>query len=234
MIRGEDLSTHALRWFGLLMIGWVALALPALGDLIPVANSGFENPAYGDGGYSGGVPGWAIFWPGGSSAGVMNPPTSWITGEAPEGQNVAWVNWTGAGIPNYIEQVLAVTLTPNTSYSLQVLVGSRKDLAFSGYQVLLLAGGVVLSLDDNTLSPVDGFLESTVNYLASGDDPYLGQALAIRLVSSPYGAYWQASFDDVRLQSESAGDGVPEPASLILTTGALLVLAGLRRLRVAL
>ena len=105
-------------------------------------------------------------------------------------------------------------------------MGLRLDLAergylSPGYAVQLYAGGHWLA-QESSLTPAGGTFElSTVNYHATGSDPYLGQALEIRLVTNAS----QASFDKVTL------DYVPLPPSLLLLGSGLVGLGAWRQLR---
>jgi hypothetical protein len=158
---------------------------------------------------------------------------------APEGERVGIAfNFNGSGgAGEYgFQQTLGATLQANTTYTLQVLVGNiasgvsidetSYDLrGFPGYRIDLMAGGVVLESDNNTLA---GFLPegdwglSTVTFTTGSDNAQLGQALGIRLVnlnqtaSVPTGADLEVDFDNVTLTANA----VPEPA------GAALLLAG--------
>ena len=116
---------------------------------------------------------------------------------APEGDNVAYVNLTG----NRVRQVLAEPLEAETFYLLEVEVGDRLDDPFAGYRVQLLAGGVLLAESSSPTPPNDGFVTSTVEYLASPTDPLIGQPLEIKLLSLGV----QANFDDVRLKAIPTG-----------------------------
>ncbi len=80
---------------------------------------------------------------------------------------------------------------------------------FPGYRVQLLAGGVLLAEDDNTLFgliPEGEFRLSTVTAEVGPDHPALGQAIEIRLLSrneaqSAEDPGIEVDFDDVRLDA---------------------------------
>lgn len=194
-------------------------------DVITINNASFESPALTDGGFVAGIPGWTTT---GAGSGVFNPTTTQFPGEAPDGENTAFSN-----DGDDIFQVLGDTLTANYRYELQVDVGDRLDSAFPGYSVQLLAGGVVLAEDVNSLAPSGGFLTSTVIYKALDGDAQLGQTLAIRLnnLGSPTPSNVQVNWDNVRLDAAF----IPEPSTL-----GMMLLAGVgisafslrRRLRV--
>jgi hypothetical protein len=167
---------------------------------------------------------------------------------APEGVKVAILfndSREGEGEYGYV-QTLGVNLEADVLYELQVEVGNiGSGVAsngtpfnldeFPGYRVELLAGGVMIAEDDDTLAiPEYEWATSTVNFLTDAGHPQLGQPLAIRLVNQnviPPG-YTQGDspdlevdFDDVALEATP----VPEPAAM-LPIGAGLV-AALHRYR---
>jgi hypothetical protein len=170
-------------------------------------------------------------------------------GGAPEGQRVAIAfndNPTGGGGEYGLVQTLSATLQADTAYSLRVLIGNIASgqsqnfgffnlNGFPGYRVDLLAGGVVIASDNNSLLPDEGtFEESLVSYTTGSGHAQLGQALGIRLVNlnlvdnTDLTADWEVDFDDVRLTATA----VPEPAAtaIVLASGCLL-LAWFRRRR---
>ena len=133
------------------------------------------------------------------------------------------------------EQTLSATLMENTTYLLQVDIGNPlwEDNAswegFPGYRIELLAGGVVLASDDNTLSPSDGTfnpIPSEVSFFtAQSDHASLGEALTIRLLNISAGEGREVNFDNVRLTAAP----VPEPATMLLLGAGLIGLAGFGR-----
>ena len=84
------------------------------------------------------------------------------------------------------------------------LVGKRADTSsfpFQNYSIQLLAGGTVISEDDNSLDPAVGtFINSTVTLTTDSTHPQLGQQLEVRLSALPSNRE-QVNFDDVRLDA---------------------------------
>ncbi|MDX1430009.1 MAG: PEP-CTERM sorting domain-containing protein, partial [Rhodothermales bacterium] len=189
---------------------------PAHAVLLSIDNPSFEAPdcdvplACSNGTFSNNViDGWTVT--GGSLAGGVFDPVAF--GEpggysATVGDQVAY-SGIGGGV---ISQVLVDVLTADTKYTLSVDVGDRPTVGFPGYSIGLYAGGVLLAEDDNSLSPLNGFLTSTVMHTAFAGDPQIGQPLEIRLGSVGQ----QTNFDNVRLDASRVSTRVPEPATLSL------------------
>jgi len=202
---------------------------------IAVVNAGFESPAQAPGSFTGGnPPGWTVFGAGGDASvnGVYNPNgIPYYTVALPEGNNLAY-SYDGEPADNTgafgLTQLLSATLQPLTDYTLRVAVGNPLaangyNLAgFPGYQVQLLAGGVVLAQDNNTLAgtfPEGTFADSVVTFSTGSSPVGEGLPLEIRLINlnpSDSVVENEVDFDNVRLTA------VPEPGSV-----ALLGLAGL-------
>jgi hypothetical protein len=160
---------------------------------------------------------------------------------AAEGQRVGIsFNFEGSGGQGEygMVQTLADTLQPNTTYQLQVEIGNIASGTaidttfypldgFPGYRVDLLAGGVVIAQDNNSLAgsiPDGEFATSTVDFSTGAAHAQLGQPLGIRLVNlnvadgSFPASDLEVDFDNVRLTA------VPEPSSLtLLVLAALLI-----------
>jgi len=169
---------------------------------------------------------------------------------APDGQRVGLAfNFEGSeDTGEYgFEQTLTMTLQPNTEYTLEVDIGniaSGQSLGagffsldgFPGYRVDLIAGGLVLASDNNSLDgsiPEGEFRLSTVGFTTGSSHAQLGQNLGIRLVNLnqgsgvPAGNDIEVDFDNVRLDASP----VPEPSGALLLLTALAALASRHRRR---
>ena len=206
-------------------------AIPLIAAPVSIFNSGFED-------ITGETPvneftfgplnGWDLYDPGGITAGGAGGTffIGTLTPDAP-------TNFTaGAAQGEYgMQQTLSETLQTNTNYSLQVEIGNIAsgtaqsgtffDLdGLPGYRVDLLAGGVLLSQDNSSLSgfiPEGEFATSTVSFNTGATHSQIGQALQIRLVNlnqiDPLfpTANLEVDFDNVRLNASA----VPEPSGMI-------------------
>ena len=200
----------------------------------------------------------------GSLLGVLNPGTQadydadgaglspCFPDGAPEGDNVALLFKSGPGAADEygIEQTLGATLEPDTVYSLTVEVGNIQTCAglppgfrntfnldgFPGYRIELRAGGTLLAADDNSLTPAEGFFEtSSFDYIAPASHEALGQPLSIRLVGLNQpgtGQNLEVDFDDVRLEAQPA-TAVPLASTLFVGIALGLALLLAVRLRLA-
>ena len=182
--------------------------------LIPfVANGGFEDPVLDEDGYTwGDVPGWTLV--GGEAtdiegSGVWNVTLADFDPVlAPEGENVLFTEYLPEGIAKGVAQVLTEKFAADTDYTLTVEVGNSYYYYFAGYSVQLLAGGIVIAEDNDTLWPdYYKWATSTVEYTYDpGDSGLVGQPLEIRLLnlgldkdSPPEGEVVGVEFDDVTL-----------------------------------
>lgn len=229
-------------------------------DLVPIINHGFEDTTgqtvfneftFGEPtGWSnhdpnGIIPGPGIF------PGTLEPNgVDFFNGPAPEGDRVAILfNSSREGDGEYgFEQTLATVLEPNTNYTLTVEVGNiASGVAtngtffnldeFPGYRVDLLAGGVVLAQDDNSLSiPEAEFATSTVSFSTAASHAQFGQPLGIRLVNLnviPDG-FDQASSPDLEVDFDNVQlnvTAIPEPGGMVFLTLVVVILHLPRRSR---
>ncbi|MDL5055061.1 hypothetical protein QQ056_16100 [Oscillatoria laete-virens NRMC-F 0139] len=139
-------------------------------------------------------------------------------------------------------QTLGDTLQANTHYSLTVDVGNIGsgtaidstfyDLSnFPGYRVDLLAGGVVIASDNDSLViPEYEWATSVISFTTGDFHAQLGQSLGIRLVSlnatNDPGVDNEVDFDNVILTATP----IPEPHTWgLLLIGVIFVICKLRR-----
>lgn len=241
--RRSRMSQRRTRGRTLLAAGTFASLLAAQANAvpIPIINPGFETDFASTGCFQvTSVTGWTAFDPNhilngsGNAIGVVDVPLGsvWFPGGALEGQQAALVflaDTVGAG-PAGLTQVLNETLQPNTTYTLSARIGNIASgtgpppcnvfgffnlLNFPGYRVQLLAGGVVVGQDDNSLFgtiPEGEFGLSVTRICIGNSHPRLGQALEIRLINLNTAQTIdnpgiEVDFDDVRLIAE------PRPTS---------------------
>ncbi|MEO2036580.1 MAG: hypothetical protein ABGZ35_31275 [Planctomycetaceae bacterium] len=248
-----------LSLFSSLLVAHLCAA-PTMAAIIPIVNPGFEDIA-GETPTNeftfGPLNGWDLYDPGnitdgGDGAtffiGTLTPTApDFFTAGAPEGQRVGIAfNFSGSGgTGEYgMQQTLSDTLQPDTRYSLDVEIGNIAsgtsqdgtffDISgFPGYRVDLLAGGVVLAQDNNSLAGTIGegdFAPTNVFFTTGNTHAQLGQPLEIRLVNlnmvdpgSPT-ADLEVDFDNIQLGAAA----VPEPGSCAILA-LCLTLAVVRR-----
>ncbi|QDV91885.1 hypothetical protein RAS2_29930 [Phycisphaerae bacterium RAS2] len=210
-----------------------ALAGSPGGDPIPITNAGFESNPVATNCFAGLTPtGWTLYDPTGifdgavDAIGALNtqPGGPHFVDGAPEGDHVALVFLQGdiGRGPMGLVQTLGASLETDTIYTLTAHVGNIAsgqgpppcdvfgffDLdGFPGYQVQLLAGGVVIAQDNNTLTgtiPDGHWAVSTVQIAIGPSHPQAGQPLAVRLINlnqidTPMDPGIEVDFDDIRL-----------------------------------
>jgi hypothetical protein len=245
--RLEDRTNRAMKKTNLFIATLVAASILQAGfasaALISVINAGFEDPVLVDAGSTDTAPpGWNFsFVPeNDGEGGVWNPPTGAYPAEAPEGDNVGWLwdysPWGSGEIS--LDQTLLSVLTANTHYTLEVEIGDPLSYngddydGFPGYRVELLAGGTVLSFDNNTLTITEGTFEtSVVTFFAPSGHAKLGEALEIKLFNlaqpTPGGDGNEVDYDNVRLTSVA----IPEPSTFSMLAFCGIAMAGYSRLR---
>jgi hypothetical protein len=181
---------------------------------IAITNAGFENFALVDEDYSNDlIPGWTGTLGGVDYLfGIYNPPASVFPAQAPEGQNIAFIQ-RGA-----IFQRLSEALTLG-KYTLSVQVGDSLIDPLSPFTVELRAGGAVLAQSTSPVPANGTFGLVTVNYEALEGHPSLGQQLEIRLVDDGFDYVTEPYFDDVRLDFQARapdfdGNGIVDGGDL--------------------
>lgn len=254
------MPTHSARSMFLLLPVAITLLTPQChAGLISVTNAGFEDIS-GETQISeftfGPLNGWDLYDPNGVAGtgagptffiGTLSPFAPFFTGGAPEGQRVAIAfNFLGSGDTGEygLQQTLTESLQANTNYTLDVDIGNIASgtavsgqnfelSGFPGYRVDILAGGVIVAQDNNSLAglvPDGEFATSTISFSTAATHSQLGQLLEIRLVNlnqtdpSHLGSDLEVDFDNIRFNSSS----VPEPNSLTLI-GLLTFVGGLTR-----
>jgi hypothetical protein len=187
-----------------------------------IINGGFETPAYGNGGFSDGLPGWTR----NGEAGHWNifPGLNFFNAEAPQGTQILYCN--AASISQQTSSTLNVGETV-----LSTMAGRRSDTFAASFDMELWAGGTAVSgfvnggtllasAKFNHLNVTPGsFTPLQITYNATANDASLGQFLSVRFVRT---AGSQTNLDDVRLTA-----AVPEPATMAAL--ALGLAATLRR-----
>ncbi|HEC03641.1 MAG TPA: hypothetical protein ENI81_08915, partial [Phycisphaerales bacterium] len=196
---------------------------------IPVTNAGFEDPVLAEDDWTwGDVPGWTLV--GGEAtdveaSGVWNvTSTDFDPVLAPEGENVLYTEYLPEGTAKGVAQVLTEPFAADTDYTLTVEIGNSNYYYFSGYSVQLLAGGVVIAEDNDTLWPeYSKWATSTIEYTYDpADSGLVGQPLEIRLLnleldkdSPPAGDVVGVEFDNVTLVYEAGAEpGITIPVDL--------------------
>lgn len=200
---------------------------------IPVTNFSFEANVIPVNTFAALIPqGWQLHDPnfivdqGGDAVGVLRPTNiSFFPGGTTEGDNAALIflaQQIGGGEVG-LAQTVAATLQVNTRYTLRVDVGNIASGfsvppnpvqffnldGFPGYRVDLLAGGLLIATDNNTLAPTipEGeWRESVVTFDALPGHPQIGTPLRIRLVNlnipgTPQAPGIEVDFDNVRLDA---------------------------------
>lgn len=155
------------------------------------------------------------------AVGVLNPNTTTLYLDAvPDGSNVGVTflmdnpgnQLQFNNLPAGLEQTLTAQLQVNSRYTLTTYVGNLgtgsppAPFAFTGfpnYQIELLAGGVVIAQDSNTLLPGEGrFLISTITVDIPATHAQANQSLGIRLINLNSALGIEVNFDNLTLIRE--------------------------------
>ena len=241
----------------------LCMATGVQAQVISITNPSFEADLVPGGEFQVFNPfGWARYDPGAivnqnsNAVGGLNPAgTTFFVDPVPHGNSVALIyleQRAGTQNPGAIvglSQILSGNLLQlNTRYVLSAAVGNIAsgsglgasavfgfaDLSgFPGYSVQLLAGGVVVAEDNNTLSIGEGrFATSIVELLVGNSHARAGQPLAIRLLNLNASGNLverarEVDFDAVSLIASA----VPEPGSyaMFLAGLGLFITVGARR-----
>jgi hapalindole H/12-epi-hapalindole U/12-epi-fischerindole U synthase len=236
----------------LALISAIARAQP-----LPIVNPGFEANATVNGAFIAVLPtGWTLYDPLGiidqnaNAVGVIRPQggQSFFPAGAPEGSQAALLFLAGAQPgPAGLQQTLVSTLLANTQYSLSVAVGNIGSgtslpgssdgggvfynlAGFPGYRLELLAGGVLLAADHNSIGatiPEGEFRTANLVFNSGAAPAQLGLPLSLRLINldiagTALAPAIEVDFDNVQLTASP----VPEPAAFGLWCLGLLLVAG--------
>ncbi|MEK6644312.1 MAG: hypothetical protein AABZ08_10415 [Planctomycetota bacterium] len=218
-----------------------AYATPPGGTSLSLVNPGFESNPVAPGCFAVLLPtGWSVYDPNGIQdmfgdvvgCAYADGSVYYPVGGAPEGVNVALVFLSqnvGVG-PMGLTQLLADVLEPNTTYTLRAQIGNIASgqgpppcdvfgffnlNGFPGYRAQLLAGGVVILEDNNSLNgmiPDGEFRRTTVQTTIGETHPQLGAALEVRLINlntpgTPASPGIEVNFDDIQLWTGCFGAG---------------------------
>lgn len=228
----------------------------ASAETIAIANAGFESDVITNGAFvvfPGGPSDWSLYDPStlidntGNAVGIIRPNLGgeYFPGGTTQGVNAALV-FLGGGVNGEagLQQTLSATLQAGTRYTLSVDIGNIAsgtslpgssggpgvffDLdGFPGYRLDLLAGGVVIGSDNNSLGatiPEGEFRTASFSVDIGAAHAQLGQALGIRLVNLDQAGTAEVpnievDFDNVRLDAAA----IPEPAAFTLVFSALIL-----------
>lgn len=170
----------------------ICIASPAMGEELIVQNASFEDSVLSEGEATVNGAGldhwtpepgeWIGLW---NLSNLLDYP-----GGAPDGVNVAY-----SGGPA-ISQILSDVVVEGKTYILTLKVGNSPCCGFPGYGVQLLANGVILAEDANSIPVPSGtFKNVDVTYTSPPADSNAGNQLEIRLLSlGP-----EVTFDDISL-----------------------------------
>jgi len=218
-----------------------AWAAPPGGTPIPILNAGFEANFVSPGCFAGLQPtAWSNYDPNGildgsnDAVGCVHADGSpfYPVGGAPEGVNVSliFLNGDTGGGPVGLFQNLPAVLEANETYTLQGRIGNILSAVgpppcdvfgffnlngFPGYRLQLLAGGVVVLEDNNSLFgaiPEGEFRFTRVSTTIPAGHPQIGQPLTVRLINlniagPPEAPGVEVNFDDIRLYRGCPGAG---------------------------
>jgi hypothetical protein len=185
---------------------------------ILVLNHSFEDPPQAPDSFTRFATSWEASF-NSSNAGVSRG----FGTTAPDGLQYGYA---GNGSPGFLFQDLGVPVSPSLTYQLDVFVGTQSPDVPANYLIELMAGGTTIGSLSGTLINTPNFLPFSLVVPGSGSGN-----LGIKL--SETGPFGQSMFDDVRLQDNSSGSAIPEPAAFsLLAIGGLTVAGvGYRRKR---
>jgi hypothetical protein len=104
------------------------------------------------------------------------------------------------------------------TYTVELDVGWRNDLAFAGYSITLSAGGVVFAEDIDLvpfLSDDQGaFKRISLSGLVPSGSTLVGEPLLLSIGATSSGRFRQTNFDNVSVDFAALPSAVPEPTTL--------------------
>ena len=188
---------------------------------VSIVNAGFESQILvNDGDSTATITGWSNT----GDSGVWNPTLVGYPDDAPEGENVAYIDTAGE-----ISQVLTENFVAGRDYVLSAMIGDETYAADStGWELRLYAGTQLLgSVSNDDFDPADGeFVKATLYLdaatLAAYSSEY-GQALKIEIYDDGGVANFQ--FDDVALEYISAGATINVDEDAASNTGVAKVVS---------
>lgn len=170
---------------------------PRLSTSVVITNSSFESPVLAGGSTTTTtVTGWIQT---GAQTGIWNPDVSHFVNEAPDGENVAYIDSIGT-----ISQTTTAVFSAGTDYEFTVAVGDKTGVADpTDWEIRLYAGGQLLgSASNSDVDPADGtFADVTLTLTAVQLNTYsasYGQNLIVELYDG--GLSDNIQFDNVRLR----------------------------------
>jgi autotransporter-associated beta strand protein len=196
---------------------------------ITLNNPGFENPILANGDSTSAVEGWGAV--GDARALAWHPAANFYASGAPEGQNIGDVFQSPAfsGFSQFLQGSEGQFQAGN-SYGLKVKVGRNLLDPYDGYVIQLLANGIVIVQDDNSLIPTAGsFVTASLNYTynAALHAGLVGYPLEIRLLSKGLGGgSGDVNFDDVRMTYSTSNPLANHGGPYRLSQGNALTLNG--------
>jgi hypothetical protein len=181
------------------------------GEMIFIANSSFEGPAYvtGTSGF-GPAHSWAQQGIGGGAFRLGVNGINFVN-SVPDGLQAGYAGNTGG--PGALFQDLGVSAIAGATYSLDVFVGSP-DYTNANYLVELIEGSNTIASASGTLLSTGSFIPINLTAQSVGNG-----SLGIRLSETNVG---QSFFDNVRLSVTA----VPEPSSLFMLSFGVAGLTG--------